>query len=464
MKRNFVCVCLFFAMLIIFASFTQICRADSNEDTQVKELKQKIEQLNKEKAELSDKLAVQADINKLLIDKENNILASADNTINRINSLLTLLSVIIAIIVAVSTVGTFILQNYRFNLLEKEIDKSKADYNTSILKFNESKTEYDKSKEEFETVKTEARTAAECAVATQDSYEGVQKGYETIAIDLEGIKTSFQSLADDRIKELEANYTKTKGELEAIIAKVNELADNAKESENKAKESENKAKESENKAKASEYFNKAYNSDNIDEKINLYTKAIEYDREHAAAYNNRGNAYSEQKKYHKAMEDYNNALKLIPKDSLYLINRASTFCDLAMEYKKASELEKYNESLNKSIEDYQRALELIPEDNREELSDLYNGSAVSYIGMGNMSLALDDVNKAIGLNSKNGYAYSTLSEIYASEENEAGFYENVELALKNDCPVWELSEADPVYDKYKNTQRFKELIDKYKNK
>lgn len=457
MKRKNAYICLYFVMFIIFTSFTHICFADNSSNAQVKELKQKIEQLGKEKTDILDKLALQTEINKLLIDKENNIIASTDNTINRINSMLTLLSVIIGIIVAVSTVGTILLQNYRFNILEKEIDKSKEDYNKSITKFNESKTEYDKSKKEFEIVKTEARSAAECAAATQESYDDIQRGYETIAKDLEGIKTNFQSLADERIKEIENNYTKNKNELDTIMVKVNELV-------LKAKESENKAKESENKAKASEYFNKAYDSNNLDEQIAFYTKAIEYDNEHDAAYCNRGNAYSKQEKHHKALEDYNNAIRLVPDESLYFRNRASTLADLAIEYKKSYEFEKYIESINNSIKDYQKALELIPEDNSDELSDLYNGRAVSYIVSENLKFALEDVNKSIEKNSKNGYAYSTLAEICALEGDEDGFFENVKLALENNCPLWEIAEAEPIYDKYKNTQKFKELIYRYKVK
>lgn len=462
MKRKNAYICLFFVMFIIFTSFTQICFADNSTKTQVKELKQKIEQLSKEKTELSDKLALQTEINNLLVDKENNIISSTDNTINRINTMLTLLSIIVGIIIAVSTVGTFVLQNYRFNLLEKEIDKSKEDYNKSIIKFNESniefdksKEDYNKSKEEFENVKIEARAAAECAAATQDSYDDIQKGYETITKDLEGIKISFISLADDRINEIENNYTKTKDELNNIIVKVNLLVE-------KAKESENNAKESENKAKASEYFNKAYNSNNLDEKVALYTKALEYDNNHNSAYHNRGIVYSKQKKHNRALEDFNNAINIAPNRYLYHLNRAGTLCDLAVEYKKSSEFEKYSESRDNSFKDYQRALELVPEGNSNVLSDFYNNRAVSYLKLENTELALEDLKKAIEVNDKNGYIYSTLAEICALQNDDVGFYKNAELCLKNNCPLWEFAEVDPIYDKYKNTQKFKKLIDIYK--
>jgi tetratricopeptide (TPR) repeat protein len=123
-----------------------------------------------------------------------------------------------------------------------------------------------------------------------------------------------------------------------------------------------------------------------------------------------------------------------------------------------------NKEYQKALDDFRMAINLAPKENKEYLSDIYNNKADSNRKIGKIDLAIKDINKALELNSKNGIAYATLSEICALQNDDVGFYKNSELALGNNFPLWEFAEIDPIYDTYKDTQKFKELIDKYKIK
>jgi hypothetical protein len=76
------------------------------------------------------------------------------------------------------------------------------------------------------------------------------------------------------------------------------------------------------------------------------------------------------------------------------------------------------------------------------------------------SLAIEYAQRALKLNSKNGFAYCTLAEAYASFDEE-NFYKNIELAMKFGYPVWEHHD-DPAYDRFVKQDRFVKLMKKYK--
>ncbi|NJL12749.1 MAG: hypothetical protein HC913_06995 [Microscillaceae bacterium] len=77
------------------------------------------------------------------------------------------------------------------------------------------------------------------------------------------------------------------------------------------------------------------------------------------------------------------------------------------------------------------------------------------------SLAIQYAEKALKINSKNSFAYSTLAETYALMGDDENFYKNTELALKYGFPVWEQLDEIP-YEKYANQERFLSLIRKYR--
>ncbi len=77
------------------------------------------------------------------------------------------------------------------------------------------------------------------------------------------------------------------------------------------------------------------------------------------------------------------------------------------------------------------------------------------------NLAIQYGEKAIKVNSKNSFAYSTLAETYALMGDDENFYKNAELALKYGYPVWEQVDDIP-YEKYAHQERFINLIKRYK--
>jgi len=64
--------------------------------------------------------------------------------------------------------------------------------------------------------------------------------------------------------------------------------------------------------KALAFFNQALSSPENNQKIDLYSKAIESNPRFTAAFNNRGISYFEKKEYDSAIADFNNVLKLDP--------------------------------------------------------------------------------------------------------------------------------------------------------
>lgn len=418
--------------VLFFCLFSVTLFAAPDDHIQINGLTDRIDKIESENAELKKALnAFDKDkIISSLENKESKLIDTADHTINRINFWIAVFSIGVTVSIAVGSISTYFLQKSRFDKLEKDIDKYKNDIENAIKELNSAKNELIESKNEFVHVKSESQSAMQSAAATQ-----------------EYVSSQFVSFQD--------NYNFMKKELEKIQENVQLLA-------SQAEDSKDKAKESENKAKASEYFSKAYTSNNIDEQIELYSKVIKYDDKHDAALNNRGTAYSAKKEHYKALEDYNSAIDIAPEEGLYYRNKASTLADISYEYIKSSDSEKAQEFLSSALKNFEKAMELFPEEKKDELSDVLNDRADVYRRYGKIKLALADINKSLELCNDNGYSYSTLAEICAELNDDEGFYKNTELALINKCPIQKFAEEDSLYDKYKNSDRFINLLNKYK--
>ena len=111
-----------------------------------------------------------------------------------------------------------------------------------------------------------------------------------------------------------------------------------------ADEKQSVAIDSSNAKTADEWFFLGYYAEQSDLKLNYYSKALELDPEHAAAYNNRGNILRSLGKNEKAIEDLSLAIALDPLYAPAYINRGTMYRDVH-EYSKA-------------IRDYDKALEL----------------------------------------------------------------------------------------------------------
>lgn len=115
--------------------------------------------------------------------------------------------------------------------------------------------------------------------------------------------------------------------------------------------------------------------DNYEKAIELFTEAIEEDREYARAYFHRGNAKRELGKYEEAIADYDTAIDLDPENTGAYGNRGITKLRLG----------KYEEA----IADYDAAINLMPEHSKG-----YTNKSEAYINMGDFNQAQQDALRA----------------------------------------------------------------------
>lgn len=150
---------------------------------------------------------------------------------------------------------------------------------------------------------------------------------------------------------------------------------------------------------AADYFEKAYETEENDLKIDFYTKSIEANPEFSSAYYNRGIAYYEEKKYHEAIQDFDQALKLEAKSAMAYYYRG--VC-----YQEMNELEK-------AIVSYSCAITLDPEP-----EDGLMNRGLCYQKLGNFSRAIKDYTRIVKRNPQNvlvltnrGYCYQRMKDL-----------------------------------------------------
>ena len=140
---------------------------------------------------------------------------------------------------------------------------------------------------------------------------------------------------------------------------------------------------------AIEWFEKGYSSaisGNYKDAIDAFSKAIEMNKKHAAAYNNRGYAYNNLGKYDQAMQDYEKAIEINPEDDVAYYNRGVAYGKLGKD--------------NKAVENYGMAIKINP-----KYADAYSARGITYGVLGNYQQAIRDLDRAIELNPKNAPAY-----------------------------------------------------------
>jgi tetratricopeptide (TPR) repeat protein len=183
---------------------------------------------------------------------------------------------------------------------------------------------------------------------------------------LESIKQDPMQEARNRIIEYEKSIAELRTRLkltekdkkETIEALNKELEEKEKklksleekyENRDEAEISEDLLDEAKKRSEAVKWFNKAYyaaESGNIQQSIELYTKAIELDLNYAKAYNNRGNSWAKLGEYEKAIVDHTKAIELDPNYAKVYYNRGISY--------------NYLEEYEKAIADYAKAIELDP--------------------------------------------------------------------------------------------------------
>ena len=108
--------------------------------------------------------------------------------------------------------------------------------------------------------------------------------------------------------------------------------------------------------------------------IKAYSISLELN-EHAYAYNNRGNVYTELGEYKRAIEDYDKAIELNPNLAQPYFNRGNAYAKLG-EYERA-------------IEDYNKAIKLNPDD-----AEAYINRGLVYAILGEHDRAREDILRA----------------------------------------------------------------------
>jgi tetratricopeptide (TPR) repeat protein len=205
---------------------------------------------------------------------------------------------------------------------------------------------------------------------------------------------------------------------------------------------------------ALEWFERAHKTEEPEEKIRLYTKAIELDSNFPIAYSNRGNSFASLKQYERAIEDYNYAIKLDSEYAIAYSNRGVCYNDMKQyeraieDYNNAIKLDSnnamiysnrgnsYNElkQYERAIEDLDRAIKLDP-----EYSKAYLNRGNSYANLKQIERAIEDYDNAIKLDSKYALAYSNRGNCFCKLKQYERAIEDFDCAIKLD------SECESVY-------------------
>jgi tetratricopeptide (TPR) repeat protein len=169
---------------------------------------------------------------------------------------------------------------------------------------------------------------------------------------------------------------------------------------------DDKIKEAAREQLAVAYYNRglAYaRSNQYEEAIKDFKKALELNPKYAGAYNNRGNVYHELKQYKKAIEDYKEALELNPNLTVTYYNRGIAYCKL--------------NKTEEAIEDYNAAIKL-----NSKYAKAYYNRGIAYYDLDNYEKAIKDFKKALELNPKDVEAYRMGESKESDEPKELGCF------------------------------------------
>jgi Flp pilus assembly protein TadD, contains TPR repeats len=183
---------------------------------------------------------------------------------------------------------------------------------------------------------------------------------------------------------------------------------------------------------AADWFNNAKALWNEDEgkftdpqkAIGYLNNAIKLQPNYANAYNNRGNAYADLRKYQQAIEDYNQAIRVQPDYAYAYINRGDAYYGLG-QYQRA-------------IEDCNEAIRLKPDN-----AIAYSNRGKAYAKLGQYEPAIKDFNEAIRLHPDDVNAYNNRGVAYLLQgNNDLGCRDAQKTCKLGLCKVLEWSKGN----------------------
>lgn len=211
--------------------------------------------------------------------------------------------------------------------------------------------------------------------------------------------------------------------------------------------------------------------------IESFQKYIELKPDDAAVYYKLGIVYNELKQYDKAIEHYQKTIKLNPNDAFAYFFLGETYyvqknySDAIKAYQKSIELNSvYLKTYKKLADSYRKAEQYesalnyytIVLENDSTYEDCYVGLGYTYLQLGNYELALASFEKTIELSPEKPKNYYNITCFYALQNNTDKALEWMEKSLKKGYDSWEHIATDSDIDSIRDTEKYKELINKYK--
>ena len=213
------------------------------------------------------------------------------------------------------------------------------------------------------------------------------------AIEVEVETTIDLKILDERIayirknRELEEQLKLERARNIEVAKQIDYLQHHA----NTAKNQE--VKELVNALTATEWNRLGLQQENLQKKIEYFTKSIVLDPNYIIPYYNRGSAYNDLQNYKESIQDFNKAIELNPNYGKAYNNRGVVYNALG-EYQKA-------------IKDFNKAIELNP-----HLITIFNNRGAAYNKLGKNEQAIMDFNKAVELNPNDDLAYNNRGIAY----------------------------------------------------
>ena len=136
----------------------------------------------------------------------------------------------------------------------------------------------------------------------------------------------------------------------------------------------------------------------FDRAIQDYDQAIKLDPKHALAFNNRGLAYKSKGQIDRAIQDFDQAIRVDPRSALAFGNRGNAY--------------QTKNQFDRAIQDLDQAIKLDPQ---LALAFFYRGNA--YGEKGQYDRAIQDYDQAIKLNPNSANAFNNRGDAYAREKD-----------------------------------------------